>query len=349
MFGVGDHVDGRDVVIGDREPEGDAGLPARGPGGSGACVDEGWLGGASAPDLTECRTWLALLCRRRQIRRRTVASLTTAAPGSRYDVRRHRRSCGSWPRGGTRWWGWVRSAPPSPRRTPPGAATRSGPDRVRRRVGHRADGAGAGTPIVRKPSTTRRAGHRLRTIAGSAGASGPGHRPAPHRDGPLGGTGQGDVEQPVAHRGCVADHAEIVQPFMSSRLPAGAIRTPGRPRTPRRPRPTPPTADAGRAGRDPDRREHRLAHPNGRIGRAADKESHEPFTEQPKVGVPTAVTVFPGYHTVRPVADRERHVVQRNEYDRGGHFAALQAPDLLLAEVRAFAHALPGASGTTHG
>jgi hypothetical protein len=30
----------------------------------------------------------------------------------------------------------------------------------------------------------------------------------------------------------------------------------------------------------------------------------------------------------------------RREYDRGGHFASLQAPDLLIDDIRAFAHDL---------
>ncbi|WP_342774439.1 hypothetical protein [Actinocorallia herbida] len=51
--------------------------------------------------------------------------------------------------------------------------------------------------------------------------------------------------------------------------------------------------------------------------------------------VPTGVAVFPGDPGVRRVAERENHVVRWSEFDRGGHFAAMEAPDLLVADVRA--------------
>ena len=50
-------------------------------------------------------------------------------------------------------------------------------------------------------------------------------------------------------------------------------------------------------------------------------------------GVPTAVACFPGDHTIRGLAEQTHHVVRWNRYDRGGHFAALQAPDLLVADL----------------
>lgn len=52
--------------------------------------------------------------------------------------------------------------------------------------------------------------------------------------------------------------------------------------------------------------------------------------------VPAAVAVFPGDSTVRTFTEREHNVVRWTEYDRGGHFAALLAPDLLAEDVRAF-------------
>jgi epoxide hydrolase len=52
--------------------------------------------------------------------------------------------------------------------------------------------------------------------------------------------------------------------------------------------------------------------------------------------VPTAVAVFSTDTTVRRFADRVHNVVRWSEFDRGGHFAALEAPDLLGADVRAF-------------
>jgi pimeloyl-ACP methyl ester carboxylesterase len=52
--------------------------------------------------------------------------------------------------------------------------------------------------------------------------------------------------------------------------------------------------------------------------------------------VPTAVAVFPGDSTVRAFAERDHNVVRWTRLDRGGHFAALQAPDLLVRDVREF-------------
>jgi pimeloyl-ACP methyl ester carboxylesterase len=52
--------------------------------------------------------------------------------------------------------------------------------------------------------------------------------------------------------------------------------------------------------------------------------------------VPTGVAVFPNDVTIRPLAARDHNVVHWSEFDRGGHFAALEAPDLLVDDVRAF-------------
>ncbi|MFI7465723.1 epoxide hydrolase family protein [Nonomuraea sp. NPDC049646] len=51
---------------------------------------------------------------------------------------------------------------------------------------------------------------------------------------------------------------------------------------------------------------------------------------------PTAVAVFPGDSTVRRYAERSHNVVRWSEPARGGHYAALQAPDLLADDVRSF-------------
>jgi pimeloyl-ACP methyl ester carboxylesterase len=55
---------------------------------------------------------------------------------------------------------------------------------------------------------------------------------------------------------------------------------------------------------------------------------------------PTAVAVFTTDVTVRRFADQVHHVVRWSEFDRGGHFAALEAPDLLGADVRDFFRSL---------
>ena len=51
--------------------------------------------------------------------------------------------------------------------------------------------------------------------------------------------------------------------------------------------------------------------------------------------MPTAVAVFPGDATIRSLAERSHSVVEWTEYDRGGHFASLQAPDILIDDIRA--------------
>lgn len=66
------------------------------------------------------------------------------------------------------------------------------------------------------------------------------------------------------------------------------------------------------------------------------KESGSAFAGGPVSGVPTAVAVFPGDAAIRTLAERSHRVVRWTEYERGGHFASLQAPDLLIADLRAF-------------
>lgn len=56
----------------------------------------------------------------------------------------------------------------------------------------------------------------------------------------------------------------------------------------------------------------------------------------PSSGVPTACAVFPGDSTIRGIAERQNNLVRWTEFDRGGHFAALEAPDLLVADLREF-------------
>ncbi|WP_053204687.1 epoxide hydrolase family protein [Jiangella muralis] len=51
---------------------------------------------------------------------------------------------------------------------------------------------------------------------------------------------------------------------------------------------------------------------------------------------PGAVAVFAADTSVRHLVDPMGTVVRWTEYDRGGHFAALEAPDLLAADVREF-------------
>jgi pimeloyl-ACP methyl ester carboxylesterase len=56
--------------------------------------------------------------------------------------------------------------------------------------------------------------------------------------------------------------------------------------------------------------------------------------------VPTGVAVFPMDITIRSIAERQHNIVHWTEFDRGGHFAAMEAPDLLVDDMRAFFHRL---------
>ena len=57
---------------------------------------------------------------------------------------------------------------------------------------------------------------------------------------------------------------------------------------------------------------------------------------QSRSPVPTGVAVFPNDLTIRPLAERDHNVVHWSEFSRGGHFAAMEAPDLLVNDVREF-------------
>jgi microsomal epoxide hydrolase len=54
--------------------------------------------------------------------------------------------------------------------------------------------------------------------------------------------------------------------------------------------------------------------------------------------VPTGHTIFPGeiYRTPRPWAERSFNITRWTTAARGGHFAAMEVPDLFVDEVRAF-------------
>jgi pimeloyl-ACP methyl ester carboxylesterase len=61
-----------------------------------------------------------------------------------------------------------------------------------------------------------------------------------------------------------------------------------------------------------------------------------------KVTVPTGAAVFPGeiLRASRRFAERTFNVVHWSTFDRGGHFAALEEPDLLIQDIRDFARLL---------
>ena len=51
---------------------------------------------------------------------------------------------------------------------------------------------------------------------------------------------------------------------------------------------------------------------------------------------PTGVAVFAEDYAIRRYSERGNTIVHWSEFDRGGHFAAMEAPDLLIGDVREF-------------
>jgi pimeloyl-ACP methyl ester carboxylesterase len=53
--------------------------------------------------------------------------------------------------------------------------------------------------------------------------------------------------------------------------------------------------------------------------------------------VPTGVAVFAADNSIRSVVERLMPGIEHwSEFDRGGHFAAMEAPDPLAADIREF-------------
>ena len=60
----------------------------------------------------------------------------------------------------------------------------------------------------------------------------------------------------------------------------------------------------------------------------------DPVVSQGRIGVAVFAHDF---QTIRPLAERDNaNIVHWSEYDRGGHYAALEAPDLVVTDLRLF-------------
>jgi pimeloyl-ACP methyl ester carboxylesterase len=65
------------------------------------------------------------------------------------------------------------------------------------------------------------------------------------------------------------------------------------------------------------------------------------WAPRPRATTPTGVAVFTTADVaIRRLAERDHNIVHWSEFDRGGHFAAMEAPDLLTDDVRAFFRSL---------
>ncbi|MBF6338015.1 epoxide hydrolase [Nocardia abscessus] len=65
------------------------------------------------------------------------------------------------------------------------------------------------------------------------------------------------------------------------------------------------------------------------------------FAPKPKGTVPTGVAVFKdGDYAIRRFAERAHAITHWSEFYSGGHFPALETPDLLIGDIREFFHTL---------
>ncbi|WP_245721962.1 epoxide hydrolase family protein [Nocardia crassostreae] len=77
---------------------------------------------------------------------------------------------------------------------------------------------------------------------------------------------------------------------------------------------------------------------SGSIAQSYNDLAHDPtaWAPKPRVSVPTAFVVAAGDVTVRRFADRDTTVARWTEFRSGGAYIALEQPDLLVADIRAF-------------
>jgi pimeloyl-ACP methyl ester carboxylesterase len=70
----------------------------------------------------------------------------------------------------------------------------------------------------------------------------------------------------------------------------------------------------------------------------ADQDGDGPAADwgAPADPVPQGLALFGGDDLLRKVLDPDRRMAHWTEYDRGGHFAALEVPDLLVGDLRTF-------------
>jgi epoxide hydrolase len=77
----------------------------------------------------------------------------------------------------------------------------------------------------------------------------------------------------------------------------------------------------------------------GTIGSSAHlywENTHSRTWHQDKATTPTGVAVFAEDIAIRRYAEQGNTITHWSEFSRGGHFAALEAPDLLVGDIRAF-------------
>ena len=78
----------------------------------------------------------------------------------------------------------------------------------------------------------------------------------------------------------------------------------------------------------------------GSAGRIYYERAHAEYWDKPiePSTAPTALADFAheNFIALRHLAEQTDNIVQWTEYDRGGHFAAMEVPDLLIADIQTF-------------
>ena len=74
----------------------------------------------------------------------------------------------------------------------------------------------------------------------------------------------------------------------------------------------------------------------GSAARLYYENMHAGSWGQPPSTAPTGVAVFAEDYAIRRYGERGHNIVHWSEFDRGGHFAAMEVPDLLVGDMRAF-------------
>ncbi|WP_203921926.1 epoxide hydrolase family protein [Rugosimonospora africana] len=72
----------------------------------------------------------------------------------------------------------------------------------------------------------------------------------------------------------------------------------------------------------------------------AQQRSAAPQPQSPPKRPPTGVAVFAADTAIRALMDPDGRIEHWCEYDRGGHFAAMEVPELLTADLRTFCRSL---------
>jgi epoxide hydrolase len=85
-----------------------------------------------------------------------------------------------------------------------------------------------------------------------------------------------------------------------------------------------------------------LTNTAGSSARMYYEDAHADYDAEEENAVPTGVAVFPNdFQTIRSFAERANtNIIHWSEFDRGGHFAAMEIPELLVDDLREFFRAL---------